>query len=1075
MTKRSSTDTVRLGLMAPISGLVSLYGPEISWAGRLACEEVNTAGGILGRPLELIVADDGSLPETAVPAAERLIDEAGCVAFVGNLLSNSRIAVANRVADPRRVPHLNFSFYEGSISSRYFFHFAALPNQQIDRMIPYMADRFGPKMFFAGSNYEWPRGSIDAAKLALAGLGGEVVGEAYLPIGTTEIDELLEGVSKSGADVFVPYFAGADQIGLLTRFSELGLKDRMAVVMGHYDEAMVGHLPPEVRAGFFSSNTYFMSVDTPANRAYLERLGKLPEVSGIWPRGNGVLTNFGEGTYVCVKAFAEAARKAGSLDAEDLVAALETVAVSGPQGEVRMDPTTHHATVNGYLACCGEDGTFEIIESFGRIDPVIPARYRHLFDLPGPAEPPGPEPRTSRPSSLPPDRLFDMTGIALLSADKTITYVNEAFLRLWHSRSAKSFLGRPASELWQHPAIFEEILAKKAAAGTWSGILEAHLRDEGAGARFVRIEPVHDEGQALNGFALTCLDMSTLDSQMVASKRALGQILSIADTAIIATDEAGHVLQANETACNLFGYAETELLGLSVHLLVPPPSRAIHSRFLEQFLHSDDMSIPMGRRGFIAGYRKDGSEFPAQASISKVRSEDGWILVATLHDVTERKRVEEELTWQATHDSLTKLPNRALIRDRIEKALNRTIRAGKMVGLLFIDLDGFKLVNDSHGHDVGDELLIEVANRLIGIVRPGDTLARLGGDEFVILCEQIDEEARLASVAQRVVDDLRNPFLIRGQTLFVSASVGMALGIGETVSPEALLRNADAAMYQAKEQGRDNWKIFNDEIHERAKRELALGNGLRTALERDEMRLLYQPIVEVASRHIVGAEALIRWFPPEGPVPPDRFIPVAEKTGAISAIGQWVLEEACRAQARWSALGGGAEAPYVSVNVSTRQLDDSDLIERFRRTIMNAGTSFAGVLLEITETSLMRDVEANLRTLNGLGELGLAIAVDDFGTGYSSLGQLLRMPVHYLKIDRAFVRDLETVKNSRAIAAAIISMAHALDIKVIAEGVETEGQLEILRGLGCDRAQGYLFSRPVPEGDLFLLRHKRAL
>ncbi|MDH4099702.1 MAG: ABC transporter substrate-binding protein, partial [Nitrospirota bacterium] len=228
--------------MAPLTGLVELYGPEIRWAGTIACEEVNERGGVLGRPLDLVIVDDGSLPATAVPAAERLIEREHCAAIIGNLLSNSRISVAYQVAEPRRIPYLNFSFYEGSIFSRYFFHFAALPNQQIDKMIPYMAARFGPKMFFAGSNYEWPRGSLDAARQALERIGGEIVGEEYIPIGSSDVEPLLGQIARSGADVLVPYFAGADQINLLTRFTEMGLKDRMAVVMGHYDEAMVRYL-----------------------------------------------------------------------------------------------------------------------------------------------------------------------------------------------------------------------------------------------------------------------------------------------------------------------------------------------------------------------------------------------------------------------------------------------------------------------------------------------------------------------------------------------------------------------------------------------------------------------------------------------------------------------------------------------------------------------------------------------------------------------------------------------------------------------------------------------------------------
>jgi PAS domain S-box-containing protein len=371
--------SVKLGLMPPLTGLVGLYGTEIVRAGRIACQEVNESGGVLGRLLELVIEDDGSLPDSAVAAAEKLVDRHGCAAIIGNLLSNSRIAVAYRVAEPRKIPYLNFSFYEGSILSRYFFHFAALPNQQIDRMIPWMRQKFGPRMFFAGHNYEWPRGSIDAAKRALLRADGEVVGEEYCPIGVDAelIERLLDQVEATAPDVFVPYFAGADQVRLLTRFTERGLKSRMAVVMGHYDEMMASQLAPEVRADFYSSNTYFMNVDSAENRAVLARLARQPGVSGIWPNGNGILTNFGEGAYLCVKAFAQAANQAGSLDAEALVEALRTLSVVGPQGQVRIDPASQHAKVNTYLARCQADGAFAIIERFGAIDPIIPERYNH--------------------------------------------------------------------------------------------------------------------------------------------------------------------------------------------------------------------------------------------------------------------------------------------------------------------------------------------------------------------------------------------------------------------------------------------------------------------------------------------------------------------------------------------------------------------------------------------------------------------------------------------------------------------------------------------------------------------------
>ncbi|MCC6915250.1 MAG: ABC transporter substrate-binding protein, partial [Rhodospirillaceae bacterium] len=365
--------------MPPITGVAGIYGAEIVRVAAIACDEVNKAEGILGQPLELIIEDDGSLPESAVAAAEQLAN-AGCVALIGNLLSNSRISVAYRVSEPRQIPYLNFSFYEGSIASPYFFHFAALPNQQIDRMIPYMRERYGPRMFFAGNNYEWPRGSIAAAKSILAKVNGTVVGEEYFAIGISDadIDRLLDQVACVCPDVFVPYFVGADQMALLTRFSNRGLKEQIAVVMGHFDEMMASKLPPAVREGCYSSNTYFMTVNTPANAALLKRVEAYPNVTGLWPAGNGIVTNFGEGAYICVKAFAAAANAAGSLNRQPLMAALGRVTLAAPQGEVQMRSEHHYAKVNSYLTRCGADGVFRMVQPFGAIEPDLPAKYKHL-------------------------------------------------------------------------------------------------------------------------------------------------------------------------------------------------------------------------------------------------------------------------------------------------------------------------------------------------------------------------------------------------------------------------------------------------------------------------------------------------------------------------------------------------------------------------------------------------------------------------------------------------------------------------------------------------------------------------
>lgn len=435
-------DSIRLGVMPPLTGIVAIYGQEISFAAKIACQEVNNNGGVLGKQLEIVIEDDGSRAESAVSAAEKLVQQHHCKAIIGNLLSNSRIAVAYRVAEPFKIPYLNFSFYEGSISSRYFFHFAALPNQQIDKMIPYMQNKYGPRMFFAGNNYEWPRGSISAAIQVLEKTDGKVVGKEYYPIGVSQnnIDRLLDNVAESGADVFVPYFAGTDQVNLLTSFTTKGLKKNMAVVMGHYDETMANHLSAEVREGFYSSNTYFMSVDTPENRQYLETLRIMPGITGIWPHGNGTLSNFGEGTYLCVKAFAKAANMTNSIEPESLISALESTSLVGPQGVVQMDPVTHHAQVNSYLSRCRTDGTFEIIEYFGAIRPVIPERYRYMH--------------ISDQAYVEKDirlqaRMIEQISESILLVDvseKTIVYNNPAAKNMF-GYSNKELMGKHLSEL----------------------------------------------------------------------------------------------------------------------------------------------------------------------------------------------------------------------------------------------------------------------------------------------------------------------------------------------------------------------------------------------------------------------------------------------------------------------------------------------------------------------------------------------------------------------------------------------------------------------------------------------------
>jgi len=434
-------------------------------------------------------------------------------------------------------------------------------------------------------------------------------------------------------------------------------------------------------------------------------------------------------------------------------------------------------------------------------------------------------------------------------------------------------------------------------------------------------------------------------------------------------------------------------------------------------------------------------------------------------DITERKQAEEQLQHRAFYDPLTDLPNRALFIDRLQHLFHRARRVlgNPLFAVLYLDLDRFKAINDSLGHQAGDELLVGTARRLERCLRPGDTLARLGGDEFTVLLDNITSEADAVSVADRIHEELADPLVVRGYEMFTSVSVGIALSSAGYECPEDMLRDADTAMYRAKAGGRARHQVFAGDMHQRAVSSLQIETDLRRALERREIVPYYQPIINLESGGIVGFEALARWrHPGLGLLTPDLFIPVAEETGLVVPIGEWILAEACRQVRAWQGKHPRWETLGISVNVSGRQLSQGGLAVAVQRALHETGLDPACLTLEITESALMHNLSAGAGVIQRLHAMSVALHLDDFGTGYSSLAYLHSFPVDALKIDQSFVTRMDRAPEHSAIVRAIVSLAENLGMEVVAEGVETHVQAEALRALRCRRAQGFLFARPIP-------------
>ena len=546
--------------------------------------------------------------------------------------------------------------------------------------------------------------------------------------------------------------------------------------------------------------------------------------------------------------------------------------------------------------------------------------------------------------------------------------------------------------------------------------------------------------------------------------------MSAAPDGILLVDRQGCIVMANTAMEEISGYSADELCGSPLGLLLPSPLREAHVHHFQSYFNAPSRRpMGMGRNLWIA--RKDGRLTPVDIALGYTEAQGGTA-VAFVRDISAVRRLEAQMHFQATHDTLTGLVNRWQFGQQLEHAIAESTRSGQPFALLLLDLDDFKAVNDGYGHAAGDRVLLEVARRLKGALRPGDTLARLGGDEFTVLLPQVAHAQEVEAAAGRLLQALCQPYQMHGFELDSGASLGIAMCPRDAQDAATLLRYADMAMYHAKETGRAQYAFYEPRLGLRMAEKLQLHERLKLALGYDGLKLHYQPQVDVATGEIQAVEALLRWHDPQlGEVPPDRFIPVAEATGLILALGAWVLDAACQQIAAWVDAGTPLR---VAINLSVQQLRQADLVEQIERSLERHGAPPGLLEVEVTETQAMADPVQARDVLCRLQALGVCIALDDFGTGHSSLAYLKQLPVSRIKIDREFVHPLLQSPEDAAFVRAIIVLAQTLKLHVVAEGVETAEQLGILAQYGCDAYQGWLFSRAVPAAHIAqLLRAQR--
>lgn len=657
-------------------------------------------------------------------------------------------------------------------------------------------------------------------------------------------------------------------------------------------------------------------------------------------------------------------------------------------------------------------------------------------------------------------------GVWLVDKHHNTQFVNQAMADLLGysideiaQKNIFDFMSEKDRSVWKH------LLIQYAENKSYSRGLELLHKDGRSIYVRISLSPIFDNQDEYNGTVIGVVDDSDIRKQDLQLKL-LSNVVEQGTSLVVITDEHGIIQYVNPRFCELTGYMADEVLGENIKILRS-------AGFTASELAEVWKSIIEGRawQGEISTKVKNGEDIISLLSISPITDEQEKIthFVAVGEDISQLKAAHSRIEQLAYVDGLTGLANRSLFRDRFEQVLKNISRSQSDAALLYLDLDQFKRINDSLGHDVGDALLMNVADRLRDCVRHQDTVARMGGDEFVILLTNIDGVTGATLVARKILEAMNQPVRLLTHEIIITPSIGITMAPSDSLNADILLKNADMAMYKAKSQGRNNYQFFTDEMNARAIKHLEIENELRKAMECHQIEIHFQPQISIATNELVGIESLVRWNHPErGMIYPDQFIDVAEETGLIIPLGWQILKQSC--EQWWQMKKKGLEISKMAVNLSARQFRDPNLLEMIQSILSRTDFNPLNLELEITESLLMENMDHAIDMLKQLKDLGISTSIDDFGTGYSSLSYLKRLPIDSLKVDRSFIMDIPDDKDDIAITSAVIAMAHKLRLKVIAEGVETQAQWNFLKKNKCDIAQGYMLGKPMKTDDL--LKHR---